>query len=83
MAIILAALMSKGRSEISNVYQVKRGYNSFLDKLRNFGFSISFKEEEKSFIEKFNASQWPIKIDELGKKVFIIHFYLYILIFVS
>lgn len=68
MAIILAALLAKGKSEISNIYQVNRGYNSFVDKLKSFGFSISYKGEQKSFIEKFNASQWPIKIDEPWEK---------------
>lgn len=68
MAVILAALMAEGKSEIANDYQVRRGYNSYVNTLKNFGFSISYKENDKSFIEKFLASQWPIKINDPWEK---------------
>lgn len=68
MAVILSALMAEGKSIISNIYQVRRGYNSFKNTLKNFGFSISFNENDKNFIKMFLSSQWPIKINEPWEK---------------
>ena len=68
MAIILAAMMARGKSEISNEYQVKRGYNSLIKTLNSYGFSVLDNRGNKNYINDFNASQWPIKINEPWEK---------------
>ncbi len=40
MAMVIAALIAQGESEISNVYQVERGYENLVDKLRSLGARI-------------------------------------------
>lgn len=39
-ALVLAALAAKGKSEISNVYQIERGFENFVKKLQNLGAKI-------------------------------------------
>ncbi|MFP3959158.1 MAG: UDP-N-acetylglucosamine 1-carboxyvinyltransferase [Spirochaetaceae bacterium] len=40
MAMVLAALCAEGQSEIQNVYQIERGYEHLVDRLRNLGARI-------------------------------------------
>lgn len=40
MALIIAALCAEGRSEIQNVYQVERGYEDLVGKLKSLGADI-------------------------------------------
>lgn len=44
MALVLAALMAEGRSEISNVEMALRGYNDLEKKLAGLNISIDIKE---------------------------------------
>lgn len=64
ITILLATLLADGNSSISNEYQIKRGYNSFVKTLVEFGFNISDSENDNNFIQKFIKSQWSLKIDE-------------------
>ena len=45
MAMVLAALCSKGTSRIHNIYQIERGYEDVLGKLQGLGAKISRSEE--------------------------------------
>lgn len=65
MAIILAAMMAEGKTEISNEYQVKRGYNSLVKTLNHFGFSVSSSERD---IKKFYDTPWFEKRNEPWEK---------------
>jgi UDP-N-acetylglucosamine 1-carboxyvinyltransferase len=40
MAMVIAALCAEGRSEISNVYQIERGYENLSERLRSLGLRI-------------------------------------------
>ncbi len=40
MAMIIAALCANGRSEIQNVYQIERGYENIVEKLKNIGAKV-------------------------------------------
>ncbi len=40
MAMIIAALCANGKSEIQNVYQIERGYENIVEKLKNIGAKI-------------------------------------------
>lgn len=40
MAMVIAALVAHGESEISNVYQIERGYENLVEKLRSLGARI-------------------------------------------
>jgi UDP-N-acetylglucosamine 1-carboxyvinyltransferase len=42
-AMIIAALMAKGKSTISNIYQVDRGYEKIEERLRALGADIKRK----------------------------------------
>lgn len=42
-AMIIAALIAKGKSEISNIYQVDRGYEKIEDRLSQLGANITRK----------------------------------------
>ena len=44
-ALIIAALIAEGPSEISNVYQIDRGYEGFDEKLRKLGANIERVKE--------------------------------------
>ena len=44
MAMVIAALIAHGESEISNVYQIERGYESLVEKLRSLGARIESVE---------------------------------------
>ncbi len=40
MALVLAALIAQGQSEIDNIYQIDRGYSKIEERLENIGASI-------------------------------------------
>ena len=40
MALIIAALIAKGKTEISNIYQIERGYEKLDERLRELGADI-------------------------------------------
>lgn len=40
MAILIAALCAKGKSEIANIYQIERGYENIWERLNSLGASI-------------------------------------------
>jgi UDP-N-acetylglucosamine 1-carboxyvinyltransferase len=44
LALVIAALCAEGRSVISNVQQIDRGYEGFADKLRRLGANITRSE---------------------------------------
>ena len=46
MAMVIAALIAHGESEISNVYQIERGYENLVQKLRSLGARIEQVEIE-------------------------------------
>jgi UDP-N-acetylglucosamine 1-carboxyvinyltransferase len=46
MAMVIAALIAHGESEISNVYQIERGYENLVEKLRSLGARIEKVEIE-------------------------------------
>lgn len=39
-ALVIAGLVAEGESEIHNIYHIYRGYNNFVEKLRNLGAII-------------------------------------------
>jgi UDP-N-acetylglucosamine 1-carboxyvinyltransferase len=39
-ALVLAGLMAKGTTEISEIYHIERGYDSFMEKLVSLGANI-------------------------------------------
>lgn len=41
MALLMAALIAKGKSEIDNIYQIERGYSGIEQKLRGLGAHIT------------------------------------------
>jgi UDP-N-acetylglucosamine 1-carboxyvinyltransferase len=41
MAMVIAALCAEGESVIQNVYQIERGYESLIDRLKSLGARIS------------------------------------------
>lgn len=45
MAMVLAALCAKGTSTIHNIYQIERGYENVLNKLRALGAKIEKKDD--------------------------------------
>lgn len=45
MAMVIAALCAEGVSEIDNVYQIERGYESLCDRLRAIGARITREED--------------------------------------
>ncbi len=40
MALVIAALIAEGQTEISNIYQIERGYECLDERLRNLGADI-------------------------------------------
>ena len=42
-ALIIAGLLAKGRTEISGISHIERGYESIVDKLKNLGARIWLK----------------------------------------
>jgi UDP-N-acetylglucosamine 1-carboxyvinyltransferase len=40
MALLMAALIALGRSEIANIYQIERGYQDIDKKLESLGAAI-------------------------------------------
>ncbi len=45
MAMVLAALAAKGKSEIRNINQIKRGYENVYEKLKSLGAKISIRTD--------------------------------------
>ena len=43
--LVIAALMAKGRTEITNVEFILRGYSNIIEKLRNLGADIELIED--------------------------------------
>lgn len=43
MAMVIAALCAEGKSEIRNVYQIERGYENLVSRLKNIGARIEKK----------------------------------------
>ena len=46
LSMVIAALIAHGESEISNVYQVERGYEDLVGKLKSLGARIEIVEIE-------------------------------------
>ena len=44
-AVVLTGLIAEGTTEISQIYHVDRGYEHFVEKLRNLGANIMRVEE--------------------------------------
>ena len=44
-ALVIAGLMAEGRTEITNVEFILRGYSNIIDKLRNLGADIELIED--------------------------------------
>ncbi len=44
-ALVLAALVSEGRTELHRIYHVERGYESFPEKLKSLGAKIEVEKE--------------------------------------
>ena len=40
IALVIAALIAQGKSEISNIYQIERGYEKLAERLKNIGADI-------------------------------------------
>ncbi|MDD5589905.1 MAG: UDP-N-acetylglucosamine 1-carboxyvinyltransferase, partial [Candidatus Portnoybacteria bacterium] len=40
MALIIAALVAEGKTEINNIYQIERGYEKLDERLRGLGADI-------------------------------------------
>ena len=40
MAMVIAALCARGESRISNVYQIERGYENLVERLKSLGAHI-------------------------------------------
>ncbi|MDR2777272.1 MAG: UDP-N-acetylglucosamine 1-carboxyvinyltransferase, partial [Rickettsiales bacterium] len=45
MALVIAALQAKGKTEISRIYHIERGYENFVDKLRSCGAELEITSE--------------------------------------
>jgi UDP-N-acetylglucosamine 1-carboxyvinyltransferase len=41
IALVMAALMAEGKTEIDNIYQIDRGYEDIENRLRAIGADIS------------------------------------------
>ncbi len=41
IALVIAALIAEGETEIDNIYQIERGYEDIADRLKNLGADIS------------------------------------------
>jgi UDP-N-acetylglucosamine 1-carboxyvinyltransferase len=40
MALVMAALIAEGQTEIDNIYQIERGYESLVERLSGLGADI-------------------------------------------
>jgi len=40
MALVIAALIAKGTTEINNIYQIERGYEDLVGRLKKIGAEI-------------------------------------------
>jgi UDP-N-acetylglucosamine 1-carboxyvinyltransferase len=47
MALVIASLCAEGKSIIHNVYQIERGYEGLVERLRKLGARISKEKEKK------------------------------------
>ncbi|MBR5925929.1 MAG: UDP-N-acetylglucosamine 1-carboxyvinyltransferase, partial [Firmicutes bacterium] len=45
-ALVLAGLVAEGKTEVTDIYHVERGYEDFVDKLQALGAKIERKEED-------------------------------------
>ena len=45
-ALVIAGLMAQGRTEITNIEFILRGYSNIIEKLKNLGADIELVEEE-------------------------------------
>lgn len=45
MAMLIAALCAEGKSEIKNVYQIERGYENLVERLKNLGARIENRKQ--------------------------------------
>jgi UDP-N-acetylglucosamine 1-carboxyvinyltransferase len=45
MALVIAALQAKGKTEISRIYHIERGYENFTEKLRSCGAELELVDE--------------------------------------
>jgi len=43
--LVIAGLMAKGRTEITNIEFILRGYSNIIEKLKNLGADIELVEE--------------------------------------
>ena len=39
-AVVLTGLVAEGTTEVSQIYHIDRGYENFVDKLKNLGANI-------------------------------------------
>ena len=46
-AMVLAALIAKGETEIFKVSSIERGYENFVEKLQGLGADISIRNESE------------------------------------
>ena len=46
-AVVLAGLVAEGMTEVSEIYHIERGYEHFVEKIRNLGGQIEKVEEDK------------------------------------
>ncbi|MDE8719235.1 UDP-N-acetylglucosamine 1-carboxyvinyltransferase, partial [[Eubacterium] siraeum] len=44
-ALVIAGLMAEGKTEITNIEFILRGYSDIIEKLRNLGADITLVEE--------------------------------------
>lgn len=44
-ALVIAAIGAEGQTKINNIYHINRGYENFMDKLRNLGVIITVGEQ--------------------------------------
>ena len=44
-ALVLAGLVAKGKTEVSEIYHIERGYEHFVEKLSGLGAKITRVED--------------------------------------
>lgn len=48
IALVIAALIANGKTEIDNIYQIERGYEDIVSRLRTLGADIKKTEEDET-----------------------------------
>jgi UDP-N-acetylglucosamine 1-carboxyvinyltransferase len=43
-AMVLAGLVADGRTEVTNIYHIQRGYEHFVEKMQGLGAKIHLEE---------------------------------------